>query len=64
MTETTTIQITTEQADQLRELRQYDDEPYKSIIARLLEQETDANVDYAEVERRCARAVESLFSNR
>lgn len=37
MTEHTTIQVTKEQAEQLADLRTYDDEPYKSVIARLLE---------------------------
>jgi hypothetical protein len=42
MTEHTTIQITAEQAEQLRELRNYDDESYKSVIGRLLEGDNSA----------------------
>jgi len=42
VTDHTTIQITTEQAAELAARRTYDDEPYKSVIARLLDDE-DAN---------------------
>jgi chromosome segregation ATPase len=49
MTEHTTIQITKTQAQQLKELRQYDDEPYKSVIARLLGDSSDiANQETAD----------------
>jgi len=47
MTDHTTIQITTEQAKQLRELRQYEDDPYKSVIAELLD---DSDTDLKEVQ--------------
>jgi len=39
--ETTTIQITKEQAQELKERQQYADESYKSVIARLLGDSSD-----------------------
>jgi len=63
MTDTTTIQITTEQRDELQARKTYDDEPIKAVVGRLLEQES-GNVDYAEIERRCGRAVESTLPKR
>jgi len=41
MSETTTIQITTEQRDALVARKTYDDEPIKAVVGRLL-QEGDA----------------------
>jgi len=87
MTDTTTIQITTEQRDELQARKTYDDEPIKAVIGRLLENEeaarpspaggiaeevrelrraisNDTEVDYAEIERRCERAVESALPKR
>jgi hypothetical protein len=63
MGETTTIQITTEQRDELTARKTYDDEPIKAVVGRLLEQET-GEVDYAEIERRCERAVEHTLEAR
>lgn len=51
MTETTTIQITKEQRNELETRKSYDDEPIKSVIARLLEQHPDnAMLDIKEFE--------------
>ena len=36
MTDTTTIEITEEQRDELKQLKQHDREGYKDVIARLL----------------------------
>lgn len=63
MSETTTIQITTEQRDDLAARKTYDDEPLKAVLGRLLEQETDS-IDYAEIETRCERAVENALESR
>jgi len=41
MTETTTIQITKTQHDELAARKTYDDEPIKAVIGRLLEGDTD-----------------------
>lgn len=60
MTDTTTIQITTDQRDELTARNTYDDEPLKAVIGRLLEQQ-GGEVDYAEIERRCERAVENAL---
>lgn len=72
MTEYTTIQITKAQAQALQERKQYDDESYKSVIARLLEGDNSAidtnkvarevvsQLDYAEL----ANAVASEVENR
>ena len=55
MTEHTTIQITTAQADELQSRKTHDDESYKSVIARLLAdedaQDTDATWTADDVER-------------
>jgi len=63
MSDTTTIQITTEQRDELAARKTYDDEPIKAVVGRLLEQEA-GEVDYAEIERRCERAVEAALPKR
>jgi hypothetical protein len=42
MSEHTTIQITKEQADELRARKTHDDESYKSVIARLLDRDNSA----------------------
>lgn len=47
MAETTTIQITKEQAEQLDKRKQYDGESYKSVIARLLDDNNSAITDGA-----------------
>jgi len=36
MSDTTTIQVTEEQRDELKDRKNYDAEPYKSVLARLL----------------------------
>jgi len=51
MTDHTTIQITKDQAEQLQERKQYDDESYKSVIARLLETDSSA-IDTDEIARK------------
>lgn len=38
MTDTTTIEITTDQKDRLDDLKLVDSEPYKSVVDRLIEQ--------------------------
>jgi len=63
MTDTTTIQITKDQHADLAARKNYDDEPIKAVVGRLLEQES-GNVDYAEIERRCERAVENTLEAR
>ena len=40
MTDTTTIEITEEQRDELKALKQHDRESYKSVIDRLLDGDT------------------------
>jgi hypothetical protein len=60
MTETTTIQITKEQACELDARREYDDEPYKSVIARILKDGDGNNsaIDSDEVARKVAERLE------
>jgi len=48
MTDHTTIQITKAQAAELAQLRNYDDEPYKSVIGRLLNGSGDDSVAIGE----------------
>lgn len=57
MTDHTTIQITKEQAQELQERKQYDDESYKSVIARLLEGNNSA-IDTDEVAREVAKQLD------
>jgi hypothetical protein len=45
MSETTTIQVTTDQRDELMARKTYDDEPIKSVIARLLAEESGGASD-------------------
>jgi len=68
MSDTTTIEVRMDQAEQLRKI-QRENGNYKTAIDRLLEawgSESEAidTVDYAEIERRCERAVESTLPNR
>jgi len=58
MTEHTTIQITKAQASELDALRTYDDEPYKSVLARLLE----ANAGDSDAEAIAAAVTDDLLS--
>lgn len=66
MTETTTIQVRRDQAERLKEIRR-ENGNYKTALDELLEaydgSSTD-EVDYAEIERRCERAVESALPKR
>jgi len=61
MTDTTTIQITTEQRDKLQARKTYDDEPIKAVIGRLLENEEAArpgpDADIAGEVRELRRAI-------
>ena len=48
MTETTTIQITTEQRDELAARKTYDDEPLKAVLGRVLAESGDDAADIAD----------------
>jgi len=64
MTDTTTIQITKDQHAELAARKNYDDEPIKAVIGRLLEEDTGGSVDYAEIQTRVERAVENALPER
>jgi len=57
MTDHTTIQITKAQAQELAERKQYDDESYKSVIARLLNDDNSA-IDTEELAREVAKQLD------
>ena len=64
MTDTTTIEITDEQKDELAERKQHERESYKSVIARLLNEEScesgSGDVEPDEVAKQIKAEIDSL----
>ena len=55
--DTTTIQITKDQAQELQDMKTHDDESYKSVIARFLEGDNSA-IDAEEIGRQVSKQLD------